>query len=77
MPTRMPDRLEAHAAAGYSSGAAIAEMERLAGELPAGFGYEWTGQSLQEIQSGSQAPMLIGLSIIFIFLLLAALSGLA
>src|SRR3546814_11939388 len=37
------------------------------------FGYEWTGQSLQEIQSGSQAPLLIVLSIVFVFLLLAAL----
>ncbi|MEO5324395.1 efflux RND transporter permease subunit [Mesorhizobium sp. CC13] len=66
-------RISGQAAAGYSSGAAIAEMERLAGELPAGFGYEWTGQSLQEIQSGAQAPALIGLSILFVFLLLAAL----
>ena len=43
------------------------------GELPNGFGYEWTGQSLQEIQSGSQAPALIALSILFVFLLLSAL----
>ena len=48
-------------------------MERLAADLPSGFGYEWTGQSLQEIQSGSQAPALIALSILFVFLLLAAL----
>ncbi|WP_186394802.1 efflux RND transporter permease subunit [Stappia sp. TSB10GB4] len=66
-------RISGEAAPGYSSGDAIAEMERLAGQLPAGFGYEWTGQSLQEIQSGSQAPFLIGLSILFVFLLLAAL----
>ena len=66
-------RIGGQAAPGYSSGAAIEEMERLASELPAGFGYEWTGQSLQEIQSGSQAPALIGLSIVFVFLLLAAL----
>ncbi|MBS9720250.1 multidrug efflux RND transporter permease subunit [Tianweitania sp. BSSL-BM11] len=66
-------RLAGSAAPGYSSGAAIAEMERLAGELPNGFGYEWTGQSLQEIQSGSQAPFLVGLTVIFVFLLLAAL----
>ena len=66
-------RISGEAAPGYSSGDAIAEMERLAGELPAGFGYEWTGQSLQEIASGSQAPFLIGLSILFVFLLLAAL----
>src|SRR3546814_13586270 len=42
-------------------------------DLGPGFGYEWTGQSLQEIQSGSQAPLLIVLSIVFVFLLLAAL----
>ena len=66
-------RISGQAAAGYSSGAAIAEMERLAEELPSGFGFEWTGQSLQEIQSGAQAPALIGLSILFVFLLLAAL----
>jgi multidrug efflux pump len=66
-------RISGEAAAGYSSGDAIAEMERLAALLPAGFGYEWTGQSLQEIQSGSQAPLLIALSILFVFLLLAAL----
>ena len=45
---------------GYTSGDAIAEMERLAGKLPRGFGYEWTGQSLQEKLSGSQAPFLLG-----------------
>jgi multidrug efflux pump len=66
-------RIAGQSAPGYSSGDAIAEMERLAGELPSGFGYEWTGQSLQEIQSGSQAPALIALSILFVFLLLAAL----
>lgn len=66
-------RFGGDAAAGYSSGAAIAEMERLAAQLPDGFGYEWSGQSLQEIQSGSQAPFLVGLTIVFVFLLLAAL----
>ncbi len=66
-------RVSGAAAPGHSSGEAIAEMERLAGELPNGFGYEWTGQSLQEIQSGSQAPFLVGLTILFVFLLLAAL----
>jgi multidrug efflux pump len=58
---------------GYSSGDAIAEMQRLMTQLPAGFGYEWTGQSLQEIQSGSQAPILIALSCLLVFLCLAAL----
>jgi len=66
-------RIGGAAAPGYSSGDAIAEMERLVGELPNGFGYEWTGQSLEEIQSGSQAPLLVGLIVIFVFLLLAAL----
>ncbi|MCL8000266.1 multidrug efflux RND transporter permease subunit [Brucella sp. 21LCYQ03] len=66
-------RIGGNAAPGYSSGAAITEMERLAGELPDGFGYEWSGQSLQEIQSGSTAPILVALTILFVFLLLAAL----
>ncbi|WAJ27110.1 efflux RND transporter permease subunit [Antarcticirhabdus aurantiaca] len=66
-------RLSGGAAPGYSSGEAIAEMERLASQLPAGFGFEWTGQSLQEIQSGNQTPFLIGLAILFVFLCLAAL----
>ena len=66
-------RIAGQAAPGVSSGVAIAEMERLAQELPVGFGYEWTGQSLQEIQSGSQAPLLLTLSIVLVFLLLAAL----
>lgn len=58
---------------GKSSGAAIAEMEKLASQLPEGFGFEWSGQSLEEIKSGSQAPILFGLSILFVFLLLAGL----
>ncbi len=66
-------RLAGDAAPGKSSGDAIAEMERLAGQLPPGFGFEWSGQSLQEIQSGSQAPFLLALSVLFVFLLLAAL----
>ena len=66
-------RIAGEPAPGQSSGAAIAEMERLASELPGGFGFEWTGQALEEIKSGSQAPMLFGLSILFVFLLLAGL----
>ncbi|MDP2803581.1 MAG: efflux RND transporter permease subunit [Phreatobacter sp.] len=66
-------RISGSAAPGYSSGDAIAEMQRLAGQLPPGFGYEWTGQSLQEILAGSQAPLLIALSCILVFLCLAAL----
>ena len=48
-------------------------MERLAGLLPRGFGYEWSGQSLQEKLSGSQAPLLLALSVLVVFLCLAAL----
>lgn len=66
-------RISGQAAPGFSTGDAILEMERIARTLPAGFGFEWTGQSLQEIQSGSQAPLLFALSILFVFLLLAAL----
>ncbi|MGF7160929.1 multidrug efflux pump [Rhodoligotrophos appendicifer] len=66
-------RISGEAKPGYSSGDAITEMERLVGELPPGFGFEWSGQSLQEIQSGSQAPFLIALSCVFVFLCLAAL----
>ena len=60
-------------AAGYSSGEAMAEVERLVAQLPAGTGLEWTGLSLQERLSGSQAPMLLGLSLLIVFLCLAAL----
>ncbi len=66
-------RITGSAAPGFSSGEAIAEMERLAGDLPQGFAFEWTGQSLQEIASGSQAPILIGMAMLFVFLCLAAL----
>lgn len=66
-------RITGEAATGKSSGAAIAEMERLASELPDGFGYEWSGQSREEIASGSQAPILFAFSILFVFLLLAGL----
>ena len=66
-------RISGEAKPGYMSGDAIAEMERLAGKLPAGFGYEWAGQSLQEKLSGSQAPFLLGLSVLIVFLCLAAL----
>ncbi|MBI5263662.1 MAG: efflux RND transporter permease subunit, partial [Bradyrhizobium sp.] len=66
-------RISGEARPGYTSGDAIAEMERLAGRLPRGFGYEWTGQSLQEKLSGSQAPFLLALSVLVVFLCLAAL----
>src|SRR5689334_18906981 len=66
-------RISGEAKPGYTSGDAIAEMERLAGKLPRGFGYEWAGQSLQEKLSGSHAPFLRALSVLVVFLLLAAL----
>jgi multidrug efflux pump len=66
-------RISGSARPGYSSGDAIAEMERIADTLPRGFGYEWTGQSLQEKLAGSQVSLLLGLSALVVFLLLAAL----
>ncbi|PKM04275.1 MAG: hydrophobe/amphiphile efflux-1 family RND transporter [Gammaproteobacteria bacterium HGW-Gammaproteobacteria-6] len=58
---------------GVSSGDAMDEVESLVAQLPAGIGYEWSGQSYQERLSGSQAPMLYAVSILFVFLCLAAL----
>jgi multidrug efflux pump len=65
--------IQGQAAPGKSTGQAMAAVERLAQKLPAGIGYEWTGVSLQEIQSGKQAPLLYALSILVVFLALAAL----
>ncbi|MEX5360644.1 efflux RND transporter permease subunit [Pseudomonas guariconensis] len=59
--------------AGYSSGEAMTEIQRLVDQLPAGAGLEWTGLSLQERLSGSQAPLLMALSLLVVFLCLAAL----
>ena len=59
--------------AGVSSGQAMAEIERLVAALPAGVGLEWTGLSLQERLSGNQAPLLMALSLLVVFLCLAAL----
>ncbi|OWY27399.1 efflux RND transporter permease subunit [Herbaspirillum robiniae] len=66
-------RIAGNAAPGVSSGEAMAEMERLAGQLPPGFAVAWTGQSLQERLSAAQAPMLMALSMLVVFLVLAAL----
>ncbi|MCA0198547.1 MAG: multidrug efflux RND transporter permease subunit [Proteobacteria bacterium] len=66
-------RISGSAAPGASSGQAMAEMERLAAQLPSGFAVAWTGQSLQERQSAAQAPMLMALSMLVVFLVLAAL----
>ncbi|MDC7815616.1 efflux RND transporter permease subunit [Pseudomonas sp. BLCC-B112] len=60
-------------APGHSTGEAMQEVERLVNQLPAGLGLEWTGLSLQERLSGSQAPLLLGLSLLIVFLCLAAL----
>ena len=62
------------AAPGYSSGQAMDAMQEIVTkDLPAGIGYEWSGQSLQEIISGQQAPILFSLSLLVVFLALAAL----
>ena len=66
-------RISGDAAPGRSTGEAMQEMEKLAAQLPAGFGFEWTGGSLEEKISGSQAPALFALSLIAVFLVLAAL----
>jgi len=66
-------RITGSTAPGASSGAAMVEMERLATQLPPGFAIEWTGQSLEERDSAAQAPMLLALSMIVVFLVLAAL----
>ena len=66
-------RIGGSAAPGYSTGDAIAEMERLAAQLPAGFGYEWTGITREEKIAGNQALVLYGFAILAVFLCLAAL----
>ncbi|QFU20555.1 efflux RND transporter permease subunit [Shewanella eurypsychrophilus] len=58
---------------GYSTGAAMADIEAMVKKLPPGFGVEWNGLSYEERLSGNQAPMLYALSIIVVFLVLAAL----
>ncbi|ERP90700.1 multidrug transporter [Alcanivorax sp. P2S70] len=65
--------IQGNAAPGYSTGDAMDAMEELAAKLPAGFGFEWTGLSYQERQSGDQAPALYALSLLVVFLCLAAL----
>ena len=65
--------IEGQAAPGVSSGAAMNEVEKLTAQLPSGVGHEWTGLSYQERLSGAQAPFLYLLSIMVVFLCLAAL----
>ncbi|UML93769.1 multidrug efflux RND transporter permease subunit [Shewanella xiamenensis] len=66
-------RISGGAAPGVSSGASMAEMERLVAQLPLGYAIAWTGASLQERQSAAQAPLLMLLSALVVFLVLAAL----
>jgi len=65
--------IQGQPAPGYSTGQALAAMESLMQQLPSGIGYEWTGLSLQEELSGAQAPLLYAISILVVFLSLAAL----
>ncbi|WP_459614753.1 multidrug efflux RND transporter permease subunit [Bordetella sp. 2513F-2] len=66
-------RIGGDAAPGHTTGEAMAEMERLVAQLPQGFGYEWNGLSYQERQAGNQAPILMGLALLVVFMVLAAL----
>ena len=66
-------QIQGSPAAGVSSGEAMAEVERLVQQLPPGYRVAWTGLSLEERESGGQAPMLYALSLAAIFLCLAAL----
>ena len=61
------------AAPGVSTGTAMAEVERLVAQLPRGIGVDWTGQSYQERQAGAQTPLLYTLSVLVVFLCLAAM----
>ena len=60
-------------APGVSSGDAMTEVERLVAQLPAGIGMDWTGLSFQERQAGAQTPLLYSLSLLIVFLCLAAM----
>ncbi|WP_422449192.1 MULTISPECIES: efflux RND transporter permease subunit [unclassified Endozoicomonas] len=64
--------ISGQAAPGYSSGDAIAAMARLAENLPQGYTYSWSGQSLQEIEAGNLAPILFALCFLFAYLFLVA-----
>ncbi|SES37095.1 multidrug efflux pump [Tranquillimonas rosea] len=66
-------QIQGSPAPGVTTGEAMSEIERIAGELPEGFSVAWTGLSLEERQSGNQAPLLYALSLAAVFLSLAAL----
>ena len=62
------------AAPGYSTGDALAAMERISAEtLPAGYGFEWTGTALQELEAAGQTGIVLGLAVLFAYLFLVAL----
>jgi multidrug efflux pump len=65
--------IQGAAAPGHSTGEAIEAMEALAARLPPGTGFEWTGISRQQVEAGQQAPLLYALSVLVVFLSLAAL----
>ena len=66
-------KISGNPAPGRSTGDALAAMEDVVSKLPPGIGFEWSGTSFEERQSGSQAPFLFGISLIVVFLCLAAL----
>ena len=66
-------KISGNPAPGRSTGEAMAAMEEVAQKLPPGFGFEWSGTSYEERLSGSQAPFLFAVSLIVVFLCLAAL----
>ena len=66
-------KISGSAAPGRSTGEAMAAMEEVVKKLPPGVGFEWSGTSFEERQSGSQAPLLFGISLVVVFLCLAAL----
>ncbi|MDZ4162359.1 MAG: efflux RND transporter permease subunit [Burkholderiales bacterium] len=66
-------RISGSAAPGHSTGDAMAEMERLASQLPPGLGFEWTGLSREEKLAGAQAAIVYAFAILAVFLCLAAL----
>jgi multidrug efflux pump len=66
-------QINGEGAPGVSSGDAMIEIERIVAQLPTGFGLEWTGTSYQERAAGAQTPLLYSLSLLIVFLCLAAL----
>ncbi len=66
-------KIAGNPAPGHSTGEALAVMEEIAAKLPPGFGFEWSATSFEERLSGTQAPLLFGISLFVVFLCLAAL----